>query len=298
MKRARAALAAELSAHSSATHETKTLRPTDGIEPRSGSKPLAILQDDAERRWLVKATPASLAAAECAAFELRRLGNRPCVPARSVELELPQLGRVAGVLKPFIEFDTGDELGTDTRAWTDLQRAVMLGEHAWEWWLADLDANAGQYALLGAERYPLKLDWDRAFSTLEPDPPSRFDRYKIILPNARSFLYVDWLEGKVELELGWLCEEARQIARLPSERVRRAPREFERFVVALRRERSSLAAGDAQTLATLVRSGGVRAWRIWQLVLDGLFRGPAGDAGRSLLRAWRAHAARMQAKGA
>jgi hypothetical protein len=288
---------------------------------------LAVLEGPAARRWVFKATPAPLAAAECAAFELRQLGKRPCVPAQLFDYDMPELGVVGGVLKPFVEFDTDDELPTDTRAWTDLQRAVMLAEHAWEWWLADLDANAGQYALMGAERYPVKLDWDRAFSTLEPDPPSRFDRYKVILPNARGFLYVDWLEGKIDLELGWLCEEARHIARLPAERVRRrllsyarhaeldadqtsrfvrtvldrqrrAPREFERLASALRRERSSLSATDAHDLAVIVRAGGVRAWRLWQLVLDGLFRGPAGDVGRVALRAWRAHTARIQARGA
>jgi hypothetical protein len=319
-------LAAELRACDSATIEARALRPAADLEPRSGSKPLKVLQDPEGRRWLFKTASTALAAAECASFQLRALGRRPCVAARPFELEIAELGLVSGVLKPFVSFDTHDQLPTDTQAWTALQRAVILREHAWEWLLADLDSNRGQYALFGPERYPVKLDWDRAFSSLEFDPPSRFDKYKVILPNARSFLYVDWLESKVALEFDSLIEEAHHIARMPAERVRhtlleyaarsgldksqaqsfvqvvlerqrRGPREFEKFVVALHRERSSLSIGESRDLGASLRAGAVHAWRWWQLVLDGLFRGPVGDAGRASLRAWRAHSARVQARG-
>jgi hypothetical protein len=132
------------------------------------------------------------------------------------EMDLPEIGLAPGVLKPFVAFDPADELESDSSLWTDLQRAVMLREHAWEWLLDDLDANRGQYALLGPERYPVA----RRRVEREPGPPSRFDKYKPMLPNARSFLYADWLERRIELKFSYLTEEARHIARLPPARVR------------------------------------------------------------------------------
>jgi hypothetical protein len=321
IERATQRLFAELRACELATAEATELVGLPDAGPRSGSKPLAFLCDPAGKRWVFKATAPELAAAEQAAFELRCLGHRPSVAARAVELELSELGRVTGVLKPFVVFDLADELPADSSLWSDLQRGVMLREHAWEWLLDDLDANAGQYALLGPERYPVKLDWDRAFSSLEPGPPSRFDKYKPMLPNARSFLYADWLERRTELELGLLAEEARHIAALPAGRVRRivqrhaehcrmnqpkarsfvaavmsrharAPGEFEHFIAALGRERDALSPDQAARMATIFRAGGVRAWRWWQLLLDGVFRGPLGDVARAALRSWRTHSVR------
>jgi hypothetical protein len=314
-------LVAELGACDIASVEARALRPLELDAPPSGSKPLAWLDGPDATRWVFKATALALASVEQLAFELRMLGRRPCVAARVIELELGDLGHVSGVLKPFIEFDSSDELSADTTSWTDLQRAVMLAEHAWEWLLDDLDANLGQYALLGPERHPVKLDWDRAFSSPEPGPPSRFDKYKAILPNARGFLYADWLEARVELDFDLLRDEARRIARLPAERVRRAleahvrraglepepgrelvargldrqrrvPQEFERFVRQLKRERRALTPGTRSTLAPAMRSGSARLWRLWQLLLNGVFRGPVGDAGRVVLRAWRTRAVR------
>jgi hypothetical protein len=324
IKRATERLIAELGACDIATVEATALAAMPDEEPRSGSKPLAFLCDPAGGRWLFKATARELAAAEQSAFELRRLGHRPSVAARALELELPELGRVTGVLKPFIRFDLADELPANSSLWTELQRGVMLREHAWEWLLDDLDANRGQYALLGPERYPVKLDWDRAFSSRVPGPPSRFDKYKPMLPNARSFLYADWMERRVELELGLLTAEARHIAAIPGERVRRilqqhaercemspeqarsfvaevmlrharAPRAFDRFISQLRHERDALSPDQAAGLAMILRAGGVRAWRWWQLLLDGVFRGPLGDVARGALRSWRTHAVRAHA---
>jgi hypothetical protein len=304
-----------------ATFEARTFRRVDDELPQSGSKPMAWLEDGSGQRWIFKASAPALAAAEELAFELRSLGGRPCVPARAVLLSPANGAAVAGVLKPALDFDPEDQLPTDTELWSELQRGVMLAEHAWEWLLDDLDANRSQYALLGDERHPVKLDWDRALSSAEPGPPSRFDRYKPLLPNARSFLYADWLEQRIDLDFALLRNEARHIARLPRERMRRAlrryaalaglaateaddvaravlerqrraPAEFDRFVRNLRRERAALEPGDAALLRPLLRAGGVRVWREWQLLLDGMIRGPAGDLGRSLLRNWRGRGVR------
>jgi hypothetical protein len=316
----------QLGACEIATVEASTLVRAPDQELRSGSKPLVFLRDPAGGRWVFKATAPELAAAEQAAFELRRLGRRPSVAARALELDLPELGRTTGVLKPFVTFDPADELSPDSSQWSELQRAVMLREHAWEWLLDDLDANAGQYALLGAERYPVKLDWDRAFSSLEPGPPSRFDKYKPMLPNARGFLYADWMERKIDLDLRLLVAEARHVAALPEEPVRRilsryaeqcgmneerarsfvrevssrqarAPRELERFVLQLTEERARLSFHQSARMAPIFRAGGVRAWHWWQILLDGVYRGPVGSVVRAALRSWRAHAVRARALG-
>jgi hypothetical protein len=70
------------------------------------------------------------------------------------------------------------------------------------------------------------------------------------------------------------------------------PQEFERFVRQLKRERRALTPGTRSTLAPAMRSGSARLWRLWQLLLNGVFRGPVGDAGRVVLRAWRTRAVR------
>ena len=307
---ARRRIIAGIEARNLATVEARRLVVLPELEPRSGSKPILMLRDDAGERWVFKAADPPLALAEQAAYRLRTLGERPCVPALATEIPLPDVGLASGVLKPFVELASDAELTIDTVRWTDLQRAVMLREHVWEWWLGDLDANAGQYALFGPERYPVKLDWDRALCPIRPGPPSRFDRYRPMLPNVRGFLYADWLENEIELDLHHLMIEARHIARLPSERVRRAlvgqdasvvgdvlrrqrqaPREIERFVRDLLREKRELSGAP-------LGAEGVRVWRFWQRMLDALARGPAGDAGRSLLRAWRARVVRAHARPA
>ena len=103
------------------------------------------------------------------------------------------------MLKPFIDFNVSAELDADTTQWTVEQRAVMLAEHAWEWFLDNLDTNTSQYALLGPLRLPVNIDWDRAFFSDGRSELSRFAKYKPQLPNARTFLYADYVAGKVKL---------------------------------------------------------------------------------------------------
>lgn len=280
-----------------------------------GSKPIYLAQDEHGQRYVFKQCDPALAAAEETAFNLRRLGNRPVVPAWCRTLSIngkPQ----AGVVKRFIELQSSDQLGPRTAEWHPEQRAVMLLEHAWEWFLDNLDTNTSQYAVMGPRQLPVNIDWDRSFSTHGHSPMSRFAKYRATLPNARTFLYADYVEGKFSLPLGLLLEEARRIRRLPRKRVRRIiehyakacyPDEAEqllfvatmlarqqsieyetlRFIRLLLRERNELTT-TPRNLGQRVRRVTAHIWFVWQVVLDRVLRGGVGRASRGVLTWFRA----------
>lgn len=295
--------------------DAKTLRPvTEGLEQRAGSKPIVVLESADGSRFVFKHCDPALAAAEEAAFELRRLGRRPAVPARTVQLEIDGVPTL-GLLKPYIDFRASDELDADTTTWTDEQRAVMLLEHAWEWFLDNLDTNTSQYALLGPLRLPLDIDWDRAFSSAGRSELTRFAKYRRTLPNARTFLYADYVAGKIKLPLWMLSNEARRIRRLPKDalvsildkyarasfedeaerkqfisrmliRRRSIEREVGTFMRSLWAERKELQM-RAESLREWVHHERLMLWADWQLVLNSVLRGPVGTGARRALSAVR-----------
>jgi hypothetical protein len=309
-------VAQELELDHFATVEASLLRAADASAQRAGSKPLHTLCDAEGRRYVLKLGPPELLAAEEAAHELRQLGGRPSVPARVVRAELEGVGQVDGLLKPYLEFDPAEELGSDTASWSELQRSVILLEHAWEWFLDNLDTNSSQYALLGPERFPLNIDWDRSFASGATAPLTRFIKYRALLPNVRTFLYADYVAGKIDLPLSLLRHEAQHIRRLPVREVRRIAlryavvryadrgearafvermlrrrnkieREFTRFTLDLLRERVGLSVLPSQRLAERLHKVSVLAWAQVQRALNRIARGPIGTAGRKLLSAAR-----------
>ena len=93
-----------------------------------GTKPLAIVHDDDGRTYVLKQGDAALLAAEECAWELRQLGARVGVPAVRARVNVDGIEK-EGLLKPYIDL-CGGELTAQTQAWTPLQRAVVLREHA------------------------------------------------------------------------------------------------------------------------------------------------------------------------
>jgi hypothetical protein len=318
IERALEELRTELASESFDRFDAKALRRGDAAEARNGSKPLVTLCSESGACFAFKHCDAPLAAAEEAAYELRRLGRRPAVPARAMSIELPGEPPLTGLLKPFIDFNVSAELDADTTQWTVEQRAVMLAEHAWEWFLDNLDTNTSQYALLGSLRVPVNIDWDRAFFSDGRSELSRFAKYKPQLPNARTFLYADYVAGKVKLPLWMLANEARRIRRLPQRRVREIlaryaavrfteeadreifirrglmrqrgiEREVGHFMRSLWSERRSLTT-PAESVGEWVHRRALLFWAQWQRVLNAVLRGPVGRAARrtlSVFRGWR-----------
>jgi hypothetical protein len=188
-----------LEARHLASVETELLRPVEGEFERTATKPVVPLTDPSGKRYVLKVAEPALVAAEIAAYELRRLGGRPTIPVRRVTVDLPGGAVVSGVLKVFLDFDETHQLSNDAREWTELQRTVILREHAWDWFLGNLDTNTSQYALLGVAGYPINIDWDRAFAHEERSELSRFAKYRTALPNALTFLYADYVEGRISL---------------------------------------------------------------------------------------------------
>ncbi|HTV20861.1 MAG TPA: hypothetical protein VMG12_19385 [Polyangiaceae bacterium] len=301
----------ELKVEQFEAEEAKALRRGDQAEARAGSKPLLTLCSESGACYAFKQCEAPLAAAEEAAFELRRLGGRPAVPARAMSIELDGEGSLTGLLKPFIDFNISAELDADTTTWTVEQRAVMLAEHAWEWFLDNLDTNTSQYALLGSLRLPINIDWDRAFFSDGRSEFTRFAKYKPQLPNARTFLYADYVAGKIKLPLWMLANEARRIRRLPQKQVRDIlvryakvrytdpveadafirrtlirqrgiEREVAIFMRSLWSERRSLTS-PADSVGEWIHRRMLFGWALWQRVLNAVLRGPVGSAARKML---------------
>jgi hypothetical protein len=297
-----------------ATVEAGLLRLADEPALRPGSKPLFPVALPSGKKYVLKVAERALMAAEQACYELRRIGRRPCLPARVVHVEIEGMGRIEGLLKPYIEFDPAAELDADTTRWSELQRSVLLLEHAWDWFLDNLDTNTSQYALIGPDAYPLNIDWDRAFASDAHSRFSRFAKYKRTLPNARTFLYSDYVEGRITLQFELLRREARRIRHLPSgevrrivgeyaavrfegdpesarelvERVvarkRRIEKEVARFRLEMREERRRLVVSPPRDVRSRARAFGTIVWDHWQVVLNGVIRGPAGTIGRRILR--------------
>jgi hypothetical protein len=317
IERALDALTRELAVDQFESFDAKALRRDNPAEARAGSKPLITLCSESGACYAFKRCEAPLAAAEEATYQLRLLGRRTAVPARAMNIELEGEGTIPGLLKPFVNFNVSAELDTDTTTWTPEQRAVMLAEHAWEWFLDNLDTNTSQYALLGPLRLPVNIDWDRAFFSEGRSELSRFAKYKPQLPNARTFLYADYVAGKIKLPLWMLANEARRIRRLPQRRVREIltryaevrfddpaereafirrmlirqrgiEREVGSFMRSLWSERRTLLAppdGPAEWLHRRL----MLAWASWQRVLNAVLRGPIGMTARrvlSLVRGW------------
>jgi hypothetical protein len=310
----------DLEAGQLATVDARALRRIESDEQRSGSKPLLTLRSEDGSTYAFKQCDAALAAAEEAAYELRRLGGRPGAPARVMSLDLDGAGALPGLLKPYIEFQVDHELEADSTTWSDEQRAVMVLEHAWEWFLDNLDTNTSQYALLGPLRLPINIDWDRAFFSEGRSEFTRFTKYKAALPNARNFLYADYVAGKTRLPLWLLSQEARRIRRLPRAamrgileryasvrfedalerehfvarmfiRQRGIEREVGNFMRELWSERRSLEA-PPDSLGELLHRLRVRVWARWQHVLNAVLRGPIGTWGRRLVSFFRGRRAR------
>ncbi len=302
--------------------DTKALQQVEADEQRSGSKPLISLRAKDGAGYVFKHCDPALGAAEEAAFKLRQLGGRPGAPALVTSIELAGQPPMLGLLKPYIDFQVSAELAADTTTWSDEQRAVMLLEHAWEWFLDNMDTNTSQYALLGPLALPINIDWDRAFSSEGRSEFSRFTKYRAALPNARTFLYADYVAGKVQLPLWMLSAEARRIRRLPKAelvnifmhyakarfegtaeqeqfvarmliRQRGIEREVATFMRLLWAERRSLQ-GSAGSLSEYLHHQQLLLWAAWQHVLNAVLRGPIGTGVRrllSLFRGWRARPA-------
>lgn len=303
-----------LEARHLASVETELLRPLDDDFERKATKPVVPLTDPSGRRYMLKVADPALVAAEVAAYELRRIGGRPTIPVRRVSVELPGGATVSGVLKVFLDFDETYQLSNETREWSELQRTVILHEHAWEWLLDNLDTNTSQYALLGVDSYPINVDWDRAFAHEARSELSRFAKYRSALPNARTFLYADYVEGRISLNFAFLRQEARKIRRLPEaavrniveryarerfiddpavadvfaaavlERWRNIEREFDHFIKQLRAERRLLAEERHPTLASRALGFGRITWNQLQRGLDTIGRSSLGNAARRVVK--------------
>lgn len=275
-----------------------------------GTKPLSILHDDEGRTYVLKQGEAALLAAEECAWELRQLGNRAGVPAVRARVVVDGAER-EGLLKPYIDL-CGGELTAQTHDWTPLQRAVVLREHAWEHVLENVDTNTTQYALIGPLAVPVNIDWDRAFAADTGDVMSRFLKYRPVLPNARTFLYADYVEGRTDLPLELLAREAHRIRRMPTAEVRtivmryarvrfpddegaahelvervvrkkqRVTLAVARFIRDLRRERARLLEPD--TFAGKFERWWKQRWDQWQVFLHVVGRGPLGTFGRKMLK--------------
>jgi hypothetical protein len=295
------------------THDLEPAAVAVSNDPETtiGTKMLFMVEAQGVR-YIVKAADPPLAQAEETASKVLGLGGRAVIPARRFEGEVGGVGLVQGVLKPFLEFDGSRTLPTDTSTWSDDQRLVMLALHPWEWFLDNLDANQSQYALIGDDALPMMIDWDRAFHRAGEGGLSRFDQHRPNLPNLRNFLYADYVEARVDLELSVLVEEAKRIAELPEaevrplleryaevrfddisarrafvrrfvQRRRTAIRDFKRFAAELERERR------LQTAARLPVEHRIplwwrRAFRHFTQALNAVVRGPIGDSVRALLR--------------
>jgi hypothetical protein len=221
---------AELAASRSATLEAELLHTIDSSGLRTETR--FVLADQSGQRFLLTIASRQQVEAERAAFALRELAQRPTIFAAQRTVRIRGLGRTRGLLKPYVDVGSEAELDTDTTRWTDLQRSVVLLEHAWEWLLDQLDCGTEDYALLDPDGYPVIAGWSRAYASDARSEPSRFEVFRSGSPSARTFLYSDYVEGRVELHFSLLLREARRISRLAEPEVRRI---LERFAHARHR---------------------------------------------------------------
>ncbi len=199
--------------------ERLALEPEDVERPASGSRPACVLRDDRGRRYFFKSAPRDLVAAEILAYDVRHLGGRAAIATAARAIELPGLGLVSGMLQPFVPH-AGERLPGDPRAWTELQREVMLREHPWEWLLANLDTHVDQYVLFGPDRVPLDVDWDHALLDLHIETLDRFTKRSPAIVPIRNALYDAYARGDVALGFEGMRRQLRQIARLDDRKLR------------------------------------------------------------------------------
>jgi hypothetical protein len=181
--------------------------------------------DQEGKRYFFKAADPQHIAAEIFSFEVRRMGRRPAIPTAARTLDIPGVGKVAGMLQPMISH-AGRRLPLDPRAWTGLQREIMLREHPWEWLLANLDTHVDQYVLYGPSQIPLNVDWDHALEDLEFLELDRFTKRNIAVAPIRNALYDAFVSGAVSLNLTGLRREVRRVARLDDGRLEGLFREW------------------------------------------------------------------------
>jgi hypothetical protein len=141
------------------------------------------------------------------------------------------------------------------------------------------------------------------------------------LPNARTFLYADYVAGKTKLPLWLLSGEARRIRRLPKAQVVRILEQYARVSFAEESERQQFVQrmllrrrgiehevgyflrelwAERRQLGTppdgpqeWLRQKSLLLWADWQLALNAVSRGPVGTAvrkGLSFARGRRPHA--------
>ncbi len=187
------------------------LVPTD--EPSAGSRPQTILCDEAGRRYMFKLAPPEEIAAELFACRLRTLAGRLCVTTARRTFELPELGRVTGILQPMIP--VVGALEPDPLRWTRLQHEQLLREHPWEWLLANLDTHIDQYVLLGEHRLPINIDWDHSLIDLDQTELTRFNRRSVTIAPIRNLLYSEYVLGRLDLDFFGMSLQARKVAELP-----------------------------------------------------------------------------------
>jgi hypothetical protein len=192
--------------------ESISLHPLDDEGPSAGSRPQTLLRDEAGNRYFFKLAPPEYIAAELFAQRLRKLGRCLHVPTARRTLELPELGRVTGMLQP--EIPVLGALEPDPQRWSKLQREAMLQEHPWEWLLANLDTHVDQYVLVGTRLLPINIDWDHALVDLAQTQLTRFNRRSTTIAPIRNLLYSEYVLGRLWLDFFGMQMQARKIAAL------------------------------------------------------------------------------------
>ena len=266
----------------------------DSATISAGTRPSAIFRDPAGRLFMFKAAEPALIAGEELAFEIRSMADRPHVPVTRRSLEIPEIGRVEGMIQPIVEH-AGSQLPHDPRLWTLLQREVLLREHPWEWFLANLDTHVEQYVLMGPQLHPLNIDWDHAMWDIDVIELTRFTKRGLAIAPIRNLLYDAYANRAIKLDFFGLRREIASIARLDPKRVREAIERygqrlgvsdparrllwekvevrwrtlnasFERLIASMRLERAEMLSAPSSPVAK-VRRGVTRAQDVWQRLL-------------------------------
>lgn len=154
-------------------------------------------------------------------------------------------------------------LAPDPMTWTALQREAMLGEHPWEWLLANLDSHVDQYVLVGEPAFPLDIDWDHSLVDLDHTELTRFNQRSTTVAPIRNLLYADYVLGRVDLDFYGLQLEAAHVADIAKAELGRLLERYADEVgldepsrrdlhERMRRRRRTLVTDFARLVATLV----------------------------------------------